>query len=170
MKYSTPLKSLLLTLIVVFHCSALWAVELGDKAPDFTLISNDGGSISLSKFAGKVVYLDVWASWCSTCIKSLKWMNQLQERYGSEQFQVLAVNVDENRKDAEKALAGAASKILVAFDPQGITPQRLNVSAMPTSFLIGRDGSLIAVHSGLDDEARKEIERQIEMSLKSVSP
>lgn len=153
--------------ILVINSNTVRAVEPGAVAPDFSLSSNQGSNVSLSEFSGKIVYLDIWASWCSTCVKSLKWLNELQDKYGKDHFQVVAVNVDENRKDAEKALSSAASKILVAFDPEGITPQRLEVSAMPTSFLIGREGKLIAMHSGLDDDSKKEIERQIEHSLQN---
>ncbi|MCB0354131.1 MAG: TlpA family protein disulfide reductase [Bdellovibrionales bacterium] len=138
------------------------ALEIGDSLPALTVTGEGGERISLDDYSGKVVYLDVWASWCKTCRHSLPWMDGLQRRFGSQGLQILAVNVDEDPKDAQKFLESSEVKLLVGYDPGGKIPAALRVQTMPTSYLIGRDGKLKAIHGGLNDERMKEIEKEIE--------
>ncbi len=145
--------------------NSLHAIEPGQKIPDLTLPTLAGPKIGLGQFSGKIIYLDIWASWCGTCVKSLAWMQSLQEKFGKDTFQVIAVNVDEVRSDAERILKEANASLLVALDPDGATPAALNVEGVPTSYLIGRDGRVISVHQGLKDEDQNEIENKIMESL-----
>ena len=64
--------------------------------PDCVLkLAPNGQAVSLNKFRGKVLYVDFWASWCARCLLSFPFMNQLQNSYGRQGLQVLAVNMDE---------------------------------------------------------------------------
>jgi len=114
--------NLLTILSILLFSSQVCALNPGDNSPAFSLNSNrkTGEKISLSQFSGKIVYLDIWASWCGTCAESLSWMQKLQDKFGSDSFQVIAVNVDEERNAAEKILRKLESSILVAFDPEGM--------------------------------------------------
>src|SRR5262245_23461573 len=79
------------------------AVGDGSRAPDFKAPSLDGGkSLSLATYRGKVVYLDFWASWCPPCLTSLPLLEQLRKEFPSDQFQILAVNVDQDVEKARK--------------------------------------------------------------------
>ena len=77
--------------------------QSGDKykAPGFTL-PGQNKTVQLSKYKGKVVYLDFWASWCEPCKRSFPWMNELQTIYGEDGFEIIAVNLDTSRKEAEE--------------------------------------------------------------------
>jgi cytochrome c biogenesis protein CcmG, thiol:disulfide interchange protein DsbE len=120
----------------------------------------------LESYAGKVVLLDFWASWCSPCLQSFPWMNELQKRHGGEGLVVVAVNLDQDRTLAEAFLGKTPAKFRVEYDPAGAVARQFDVQAMPTSFLIGRDGRVRARHAGFKDKHRAARERQIEQLLK----
>lgn len=154
--------SVLGTVVVLFVCSnAAYAVDTGDVSPEFSLPSNKGPTVSLSQFKGKLIYLDVWAAWCPTCKQSLTWMQEMQRKYGQQGFQVVAINVDENREKALAALRDAGVDLLVGFDPEGSVPSLYNVESMPTSYLIDVGGKVLSVHRGFDEKDKYEIEKQI---------
>lgn len=127
------------------------AIALGDgaKAPDFKLPSLDGGkSLSLATYRGKVVYLDFWASWCPPCLTSLPLLEGLRKEFPGDQFQILAVNVDQDVTKARKFLEKTAVGYPSATDPKGRMPEMFGVETMPTSFLIDRNGVIRYVHHG----------------------
>ena len=127
------------------------------KAPNFTL-----PGIELSKYKGKVVYLDFWASWCEPCKRSFPWMNELQTLYGEDGFEIIAVNLDTSRKDAEKFLKQMPAKFDVAFDKSGKTAEAYNLKAMPSSYLIDRNGRLVHKSLGYRLEEKKIVEKKIQ--------
>ena len=104
--------------------------------------------LNLSAYKGKVVYLDFWASWCTPCLRSFPWMNDLADSYKAKGLVVIAVNVDHQRDLAQAFLRQHPADFHVAYDPDGSLAEHYNVEAMPTSFLIGRDGKVHYVHSG----------------------
>jgi thiol-disulfide isomerase/thioredoxin len=137
------------------------ATTYASDAPGFTL-PGQNKTIQLSKYKGKVVYLDFWASWCEPCKRSFPWMNQLQEQYGEDGFEIVAVNLDESRKDAEAFLNKMPAKFDVAFDKSGKTAEAYNLKAMPSSFLIDRDGKLVHKSLGYRAEEKKILEKKIQ--------
>ena len=137
-------------------------------APGFTL-PGQNNTIQLSKYKGKVVYLDFWASWCEPCKRSFPWMNQLQEQYGENGFEIIAVNLDESRNDADAFLEKMPAKFDIAFDKSGKTAEAYKLKAMPSSFLIDRDGKLVHKSLGYRAEEKKILEKKIQQLVgKSV--
>jgi thiol-disulfide isomerase/thioredoxin len=120
----------------------------------------------LEAYAGKVVLLDFWASWCSPCLQSFPWMNELQQKHGNDGLVVLAVNMDQDRKLAEAFLGKTPAKFRVEYDPAGSVARQFGVEAMPTSFLIDRNGKVRVRHAGFKDKHRTEREQQIAQLLK----
>lgn len=133
---------------------------LAQNAPGFSL-PGQNKTIQLSKYKGKVVYLDFWASWCDPCKRSFPWMNELQTLYGDDGFRIIAVNLDESRKDAEEFLKKMPAKFDVAFDKSGKTAEAYNLKAMPSSFLIDRNGKLVHKSLGYRAEEKKVLEKKI---------
>ncbi len=140
------------------------ALEKGAVAPDFDLPGADA-NVGLAPFRGKVVYLDFWASWCGPCKQSFPWMNAMQAKYGAKGLQVVSVNVDAKRGDAAKFLAANPASFVVAFDAQGRTPGLYAVKAMPSSYLIGRDGRITLLHRGYAPEDGAALEQEIRLAL-----
>ncbi|HKX59420.1 MAG TPA: TlpA disulfide reductase family protein [Steroidobacteraceae bacterium] len=121
---------------------------------------------ALQQYAGKVVLLDFWASWCSPCLKSFPWMNELQKKHGADGLVVLAVNVDQDRKLADAFLGKTPAQFKIEFDPNGTVARQFDVQAMPTSFLIDRQGKVRVRHAGFKEKNREQREQQIAQLLK----
>ncbi len=145
------------------------ALDAGQPAPALE-VSGVSGPVGLSKLKGKVVYLDFWASWCGPCKQSFPWMNEMQAKYGARGLQILAVNIDAKRADADQFLAAVPASFQIGFDQAGESPKRFEVKGMPSSVLIGPDGKVIKVHNGFRAEERKELEVAIVAALAAVKP
>ena len=143
---------------------AAWSVETGAPAPDLNLPGLKE-AVDLAKLKGKVVYVDFWASWCGPCKQSFPWMNDMQAKYEGQGLQIVGVNLDAKRDDADKFLAQTPARFTVAFDAKAESAKRYGVKSMPTSVLIGRDGKVLAVHSGFKEEERKELEGSFSSAL-----
>jgi cytochrome c biogenesis protein CcmG/thiol:disulfide interchange protein DsbE len=140
------------------------AVAPGSAAPDFTL-DGRSGTVTLADYRGKFVYLDFWASWCAPCKRSFPWMGALQQRHAGAGLQVVAVNLDTRREDAERFLAQTPAGFVVAFDPAGAIARQYAIKGMPSSVLIGPDGTVLQVHAGFTDDATRGIESALSAAL-----
>ena len=156
--------------LVVLSCSTpAFSVELGQPAPDFERVDGKDQSIKLSSYLGKVVYLDFWASWCVPCRETFPWMNQLQAKFGKDGFEVVAVNIDTKKVDADKFLAQFPAGFTVLFDPKRAVAKTYELKGLPTTFLIDRAGNLISTHLGFQKERTGEIEAHIAKALTDSS-
>jgi cytochrome c biogenesis protein CcmG/thiol:disulfide interchange protein DsbE len=142
------------------------AVEVGQPVPAFSLPKQGGGALSQADLKG-VVYLDFWASWCGPCKHSFPWMNEMQAKYGSKGFKVVAINLDQNTADAENFLKANPAAFPVAFDAKGESAGKFKVKGMPSSYLLGADGNVIKVHAGFKPEEAAELEATIVAALKA---
>jgi MYXO-CTERM domain-containing protein len=140
------------------------ALEVGKQAPAFAL-DGPAGSVNLEQYAGKLVYVDFWASWCGPCRQSFPWMNEMQAKYGPRGFQVVGISVDAKVEDARSFLAGTPAHFIVAFDPAGATPRSYGIKGMPSSVLVGPDGKVVYQHSGFRPADKAELERRIQLAL-----
>jgi thiol-disulfide isomerase/thioredoxin len=123
------------------------AAPLPRPAPDCKLALPQGHS-GIAAQAGKVVYVDFWASWCVACLASFPFMDQLQRELGPKGLQVIAVNMDERPADAQRFLAAHRVGFPVALGANDACARQFGVGAMPSSFLVDRNGKIRAVHSG----------------------
>jgi cytochrome c biogenesis protein CcmG, thiol:disulfide interchange protein DsbE len=145
--------------------SPSWALETGQMVPDIALSAPS--VTKLSDLKGKVVYLDFWASWCGPCKESFPWMNAMQKKFGAQGLQVLAVNLDAKRADADRFLGEVPAQFTVGFDATGQSAKQVGVKGMPTSVLIGADGKVLAIHQGFKASDRAELEAQMALALKT---
>ena len=166
-----------LTAVTLMLCLAS-AATARDKAaapvaaPAFVLPGRSG-EVSLVALRGQVVYVDFWASWCGPCRASFPWMAQLAARQRARGLAVVAINLDKDRALAEGFLSqylapqalGPSAAFQVAFDPAGRTAEAYHVQAMPTSFLIGKDGTILLRHAGFDARRTADLEQHIEEAL-----
>ena len=146
---------------------AVVAAEAGKAAPEFQLPNLKQESVKLSEYKGKVVYLDFWASWCGPCKKTFPWLNELQKKYGKDGFEVVGVNVDAKKADADKFLVSTPAEFTVLFDPAGATPTAYEVQGMPSSFIIDRAGKVHLAHRGFKDGEAAELEAEIKKLLQA---
>lgn len=121
--------------------------------------------LDLAAYAGKVVYLDFWASWCAPCRRSFPWMNEMLARYGDQGFAIVSVNVDADREPADAFLAETPARFPVVYDPQGKIAERWGLMGMPSSFVIGPDGKVISRHVGFRSDSPQKYEAEIRRLL-----
>jgi len=138
---------LLLLLLAPLAPAKPVATRAPRPAPAFQLAGRTG-SVALDSLRGRVVYLDFWASWCEPCRRSFPWMETMHQRYAARGLTVVAIDLDKDRDAADEFLARYPASFPVAFDPAGKTAEAYGVSAMPTSYLIGRDGAILSTHAG----------------------
>jgi cytochrome c biogenesis protein CcmG, thiol:disulfide interchange protein DsbE len=119
-------------------------------------------TVALDSLRGRVVYLDFWASWCGPCRRSFPWMEALQQRHSGQGFTVVAINLDKDRRAADGFLSRYPASFPIAFDPAGKTAEAYGVSVMPTSYLIGRDGTILSCHAGFAPKQAAELEALIQ--------
>jgi cytochrome c biogenesis protein CcmG, thiol:disulfide interchange protein DsbE len=141
--------------------SAAGVPSAGRLAPDIRLRDGEGKVVALSSLRGKVVIVDFWASWCAPCRQSFPALTELQDLYGPRGLEVIAVNVDQQRRDADSFLAGRPRSLTVVFDQQGSTPKAFEVQGMPSSFVIGRDGTIRYTHVGFSDKVLEAYRREV---------
>jgi thiol-disulfide isomerase/thioredoxin len=131
---------------------AALAVDRGDVAPGFKLSRLDGkGELKLGDLRGKVVLLDFWASWCGPCQKSMPQFDALAKELPADRFALIGVNVDSDKKLAQKALDKRPVSYTILADPSGTLPGRYGVETMPMAYLIDGDGAIRYVHRGFRD-------------------
>ena len=135
--------------------------SMSKLTPDVAVRSADGGSVRLADYKGKVVLIDFWASWCPPCKTSFPALDAIYREYQEKGLEVLAVNVDERRHDADTFLDAHPHRLTVLFDPKGVAPAAFGVKGMPSSFLVDRAGNIRYTHMGysgnVDDSYRREI-------------
>ncbi|WP_395701204.1 TlpA family protein disulfide reductase [Aquabacterium sp.] len=143
------------------------AAEPGQPLQDLVL-PGAGRLQTLGDLKGKLVYLDFWASWCGPCKQSFPWMNEMQRKYAARGLQVLAVNLDAQRADADAFLSEHPARFALAFDSQGDTARRIGLKGMPTALLVGPDGKVLLVHQGFRGEDRSALEARLVSALDSL--
>lgn len=129
-------------------------------------MSLTGGTANLHQFAGKVVYVDFWASWCVSCLASFPFMDQLQREFGPQGLQIVAVNMDENAADARRFLSSHKPGFPVALGNNSQCAKRFGVNAMPATYFVDRNGKIRAVHAGFHPGEAGPIRAAIEALLK----
>jgi thiol-disulfide isomerase/thioredoxin len=147
-------------------CANVNATEVGQPAPEFTLPTLQADQpTSLKQFAGKVIYLDFWASWCAPCRTSFPLLNKLYEKLKAQGFEVVGVNLDEDKAAAEKFLQEFPVSFTVLRDAKGEWADKFVVESMPTSFILDRKGVVQKIHNGFTSDDIKELEEKITQLL-----
>ncbi len=141
------------------------AVQPGAPAPPFTLATAGGDTLALANLRGRVVYVDFWASWCGPCRRSFPWMSALQDRYGKAGLAIVGVNVDKRSADAARFLRDTPARFAIAYDAAGATASAYDVRGMPSSFLVDRQGVVVAVEEGFHEDHKAAMEERIRALL-----
>jgi len=92
-------------------------------------------------------------------------MNEIHRKYSKQGLKVIAINLDPEQKDAQKFLKIIPAEFTLAYDPKGIISKKYQVTTLPTSYIISREGQIIDTHTGFTDSAKYRIEAQIIKAL-----
>jgi thiol-disulfide isomerase/thioredoxin len=142
------------------------AASVGDPVPvcePGPLGGNE--TVDLRAYRGRVLYVDFWASWCAPCRKAFPFMNALDGEFRDQGLQIVGINVDENAENARAFLARNPARFALAADRGGQCPRAFGVTAMPTSYLIDRNGVVRYVHLGFRPGQADDLRRRVEQLL-----
>jgi cytochrome c biogenesis protein CcmG/thiol:disulfide interchange protein DsbE len=144
--------------------AATTAPEARKTAPDFTLRDSKGASITLSRYKGRVVLLDFWATWCTGCKVEIPWYMEFQSKYKHGGLSVIGVSMDEDGwKSVKPFLKEHPISYSVVIGNSDLA-KLYGVDSMPMTLLIDRNGEVAASHVGMVDKGA--FEGEIQMLLK----
>ena len=125
-----------------------WAAAGDVHAPDFTLQSLDGKTVTLGQYKGDVVMINFWASWCGPCRQEMPLLDDIYKQYKDMGFVLLGVNVEPDVRSANGWLSKTPVSYPILSDPKSAVSQLYQVQAMPTTVIIDRQGVVRYVHNG----------------------
>ena len=118
---------------------------------------------------GKVVIVDFWASWCVPCRRSFPWLNAMHRKYADQGLVIIGVNLDAERSAAMTFLEDFPPEFGIYYDETKDLAREFGVVAMPSSYLIGRDGDIRQKHFGFKVKKQDEYESAIVDALLDAS-
>jgi len=145
--------------VLLLTATAICAAN--SEAPGFSLPDKSGELVSLQDFDGQVVLINFWASWCGPCREEMPLLEALHKRYEPLGFTMVGVNVEEDSAAAEKFLQGTAVSFPILFDRENSVSKLYDVIAMPSSVLVGRDGTVRYIHHGYEPGNENDYQDQI---------
>ena len=150
-----------LTLLLMLGGAGANAALVSQRAPDFTLPSSAGPNLRLQEQRGQVIMLNFWATWCGPCRREMPQLDRLYEKYRSAGFLLLGVNVDEDQRNAIGVFTKLGVHFPVLFDTKQKVSRLYDLSTMPSTVLIDRDGRVRYVHLGYKEGFEDTYDKQI---------
>ena len=121
-----------------------------EPAPDFSLPDEHGKDVRLSDFQGKVVLLNFWATWCGPCKIEMPWFVDFQRKYKDQGFSVVAVSLDDEGWEVVRPFVEQYElNFPVVVGNDEMADEFGGVAALPTTFIIDKEGRIAATHAGL---------------------
>jgi peroxiredoxin len=143
-------------------------LRAGDEAPSFTFPDLEGRPVSLEDFRGRVVFLNIWATWCPTCTWEMPSMEALHRRYRDKGLAMVAVSIDALGKNV---VVPYMKKLGLTFgyllDPRGTVKGLYRITGVPETFIIDRQGKIIRKIIGPRQWMNPEMRNLIEIALRS---
>jgi cytochrome c biogenesis protein CcmG/thiol:disulfide interchange protein DsbE len=118
-------------------------VAAGDTAPDFSITTDAGRTITRANFGGKLLVLNFWATWCPPCLEEMPSLNEFQKLFADQGVVVLAVSVDQNPQAYSQYLARLKPVFQTARDPEGAVSADYGTSKYPETYIIRPDGKVV---------------------------
>ena len=123
-------------------------LKAGNPAPVFYFSDMEGSESSLEDLKGKLVYVDVWATWCGPCKREIPFLKELEEEYKNKEIVFLSVSIDSTKEPWEKMVVDESLQGMQVFTPGAWNSELCelyNVRSIPRFMLISRDGKIIDV-------------------------
>jgi cytochrome c biogenesis protein CcmG, thiol:disulfide interchange protein DsbE len=140
-------------------------IDVGDKAPEFSVRTETGRSISETDFGGKLLVLNFWATWCPPCIEEMPSLNQFAREFAPQGVVVLGVSIDKNESAYRRFLEQRKLSFLVARDEKADIPTQYGTFKWPETYVIDRSGRVVLKHIGPRNWMNPEIIREVKSLL-----
>lgn len=160
---------LIILIFVIITATESLAVQLNNKAPEFTLKDISGRPVSLNNYRGKIVYVNFWASWCGPCKMEFPQLQSLARKYNDSGLVILAINQDKKRSGMDEFLGKypvSTSNMTILTDPDSSVITSYGPRAMPTSFILDKDGIVRYIHFGFGEADPPNWKKEIDTLLK----
>jgi peroxiredoxin len=135
-------------------------------APDFTLHTMNGPNLRLQEQRGRVVMVNFWATWCGPCRQEMPQLDRLYQKYHAAGFVLLGVNVDDDQRKAAEVAGKLGVTFPVLLDTDKTVSKLYELSTMPSTVIIDREGKVRYVHRGYLSGYEDNYEKQIRELLK----
>jgi len=132
-------------------------------APDFSVTDLSGQTIQLSRYGGKVVLLNFWATWCAPCRSEIPRFVDFENKYDRDGLQIIGISLDDDPKLVRAFYQQLSMNYPVAIGDAKLAEQYGGVLGLPVTFLIGRDGRIYEKHAG--EAEISQMEREIKSLL-----
>jgi peroxiredoxin len=144
----------------------------GKPAPDFSLKTLEGKEVKLSDQKGKVVLIDIWATWCPPCRESLPHLQAIatDTTLADKGLVVWAVNAREGKDKIEPFMKENKYSFTVPMDSDGAVMKKYFVTGIPTTLIIGRDGNVKKAIVGFGPGGEKAIHDAVVKALEEEAP
>lgn len=139
----------------------------GDLPPKEIGKTITGETLTVNDYAGKVVVVSFWATWCKYCLKELPVLEKIQEVGGSDKVQVIAVNTEERAVFVKATRALKDFSMKLAYDPDKAIAHAYGVKGIPHLVIIGRDGHIVKVYRGYGEESLEGIAEDLNHALET---
>ena len=170
----TATDRILLGLVLALGVSLAWVVSgtlddgivrVGDMAPDFKVVTDNGQTITRSNFGGKLLVLHFWATWCGGCVEEIPSLDVFQREYGPKGVVVLGVSVDANPKLYQRFMQQFRVSYATSRDPSWDIAASYGTFQLPESYIIDPSGrvvqKIIAAKNWSDPEFLKTLQKML---------
>ena len=118
-------------------------VKQGDSAPDFSITADNGRSVTLSNFGGRLLVLNFWATWCPPCLDELPSLDRFQRQLANSGVIVLGISVDQDAKAYKDFVDRVKPSFLTARDPERKINTEYGTTKFPETYVIGTNGKVL---------------------------
>jgi peroxiredoxin len=142
------MRSLIIAALLLSTGGVAYAMKVGDVAPDFTRADVSGKQVQLSKYQGRVVLLNFWASWCAPCREEMPLFSKWQREFGTSRLQVIGVSMDDDPGEVSKFLSAYPVTYPIVMGDASFAGQFGGVLGLPLSYLIDARGRVVGRYQG----------------------
>ncbi|GAB3538079.1 hypothetical protein GCM10027443_32280 [Pontibacter brevis] len=129
----------------------------GMAGTGFRMTGLDGKTVPFESLKGKVVFLNIWATWCPPCIAEMPNIQRLYEKVGSDKIAFVLLSVDEGGQEKVKKFIRKKGYTFPVYMPASTFPQEFHSDAIPTTFIISPEGQIVAKQEGMAEYDTKEV-------------
>jgi peroxiredoxin len=140
-------------------------ISAGDKAPAFSIVADNGKTLTRSDFGGRLLVLNFWATWCPPCIQEMPSLDAFQERMRAKGVVVVGVSVDKNPQTYKQFLDRAKVSFTTARDPEANISSSYGTFKYPETYIINTDGKVVEKFIGPENWMDPKIVERIEKLL-----